>query len=127
MKRYSKSQLAKGYLALARERSPHHAREALAAAIMSLRLTHEVEAVVREISRELAQEGRILGEVISARQLSPELKKEIEGTLKRLTPTAHLSLTYQRDENLIGGFVAKLPTQEIDASLIAVIRKISYV
>lgn len=125
MKRYSKSQLAKAYLTLTREGSRPRAIKALAVALVTARLTHEVDVVVREISRQLLAEDVLLAEVVSAHNLSRERKSAIEARLSQFSAAKQLSAMYTQDENLIGGFIAKLPTHEIDASVASMIRKIS--
>lgn len=123
MKRYSKSELAKAYLALAR--SPREAVRALAAALIMQKMTHEIDFVVREVSRQLQSQGVVVAGVTSARQLSAELKSTMETFLKRLTGAKQLHTDYHLDQNLIGGFIAQLPTQEIDASLASLLRRLS--
>ncbi|MEK7557282.1 MAG: F0F1 ATP synthase subunit delta [Patescibacteria group bacterium] len=125
MKRYSKSELAKAYLTLSRSESPKVAVRALAAALVTARLTHEVEIVVREISRQLLKQGVVMAEVITAHDLSQELTSSIETLLRNLGGGKELRATYAQDKNIIGGFIAKLPTHEVDASVASTLRRIS--
>lgn len=118
MKRYSKSQLAKAYLALAQETSPAHAVRALAAALITSRRSHEGDTLVREIHRQLLQtKGIAHAEVVSVSTLSSNLKQEIEKVIKHVSDAKRISAHYTQDKSLLGGFIAKLPNHEIDASL----------
>lgn len=117
MKRYSRKQLAKGYLALAAKTSPAAAGQALAAAVVEQKQSHAVELVVREILRQKLLAGEVYVDVATAHAAPVSLKEKIETMISRATGAPKVSALYVVDPELIGGFRVTTPTHEINASV----------
>lgn len=110
--------LAKAFMSLAAARGHDHAVNALAAVIISEKRTREVGLIVQEIARELfAQKKELHATVTSAHPLSAELKKTITALLKKRSAATSVHATYAVDPALKGGFVARTPQGEINASI----------
>lgn len=123
MKRYSKQQLAKGYLVLA-ERSPRRAAQALAAALISQRATRDVDLVVREIARRLLAQGEAHVRVSSARPLSAKHQRSLAQLIRHLTGAATVQAEYAVDPALHAGFVVETPTAVLDGSVAGLLKSL---
>lgn len=121
MKKYTKQQLAKGYLAL-HQRSPKRAVAALAAALVSQRATRDVDLVIREIGRLLLARGQAYVKVRSARPVGEKHQRSLVQTIKRLTGATHVYAHYTFDPKLHGGFIAETATSEIDGSVAGILK-----
>ena len=118
MKTISRKSLAKAYLSLAQSRGQKHATQALAAALLTEKKVHDLELVIKEISRELLTANQELHvEIISANELSTPIKSSIKTMLKSRTSASRISATFTTNPHLKGGFMARTPTEEIDASI----------
>lgn len=125
MKRYSKTKLARAYLRLSESQGEVRATRALAAALITQNLTHEVELAAREITRQLLRAGQALVTITTAHKLSSSAQREIEHAVQKLTPTAHLVASYQVNPALLGGFQAETPTHTVHASVAALLNRLS--
>ena len=117
MKRYTSAELARGFLTLREKTSHTKATQALAAALISGKISHRLESVVHEIHRELLRQGTAVAQITSAHELTGELKRELTHLVKKLTAASHVEATYHLNPDLIGGFIAITPTHTIDASV----------
>lgn len=124
MKRYTLTQLAKAFLALREKSSPEQALRALAAALVTSKATQRLEAVVREINRQLLAQGIAVVEVASAHELAADLKKRLTDFVKDMHHVSHVETAYRLDPSLIGAFVVKTPTHVVDASLAHLLQKL---
>ncbi len=125
MKRFTKTQLARAYLALADTEGPGHAGEALAAALLAQKMSHEVELVAREISRQLLKQDQALVTVATARPTSQMLQNTMEAALGKFTQAKAVAVDYRVNPALLGGFYAETPTHVVDASLAGVLNRLS--
>ncbi len=71
----------------------------------------------------LEKRGDVIAEVTSAHQLSEDQKNSIEDELKKVLGK-NLNLNYFEDKDLIGGFIIKVGSKMIDASLASKINKL---
>jgi len=117
MRKYSRKQIAKAYLKLRQEKSSQYALEALAATLFSSSRSRDAELVVREIGRVSAEAGHVPAHIISARELSHELKQSIENLIKDTSHAQTVSASYEVNPDILGGFIVSTPTGEIDASI----------
>lgn len=125
MKRFTKTQLARAYLALSHTKSPEYAAQALAAALLAQKMSHEVEIVVREVARQLLGEGQALVTVATARPVSPTLQKTMEAALGKFTQVRAVAVDYRVNPALLGGFYAETPTHTFDASLASTLNRLA--
>ncbi len=114
----SRRALAKGFLSLVASTSHTHAVQALAAAIVTEKRTREIKLIVQEIARELfAQTGELHTTITSAHPLSADIKKAITALLKKRTKATAVKAAYATNPSLTGGFVARTPLGELNASV----------
>lgn len=121
MKKYTRQQLAKGYLALAAH-SPKRAVAALAAALVSQRTTRELDLVVREVSRRMLARGQAHVRVRSARPLAAKHQRSLVQAVKHLTGATDVHADYAIDPKLHSGFIIETATSEIDASAAGILK-----
>ncbi len=90
----------------------------LAAYIVMNRMTDQVDLLVNDIAHELyLQAGLLTIEVVSARQLSAELKASVSQLLQTKTGAQEVVVHQTVDADLLGGFVARTADAELDASV----------
>lgn len=102
--------------------------ERLAAYIISHKLIDEADLLVNDIAHELhRQTGLLTVEVVSARQLTEAVRQSLRDMLQRETgaQTKRVVLHETTDQTLLGGFVARTPDAEIDASIQTKLKKLS--
>ena len=94
--------------------------ERLAAYVVSHKMINQADLLVNDIAHELHQQAGLLTvEVVSARQLTEEIRQSLRDMLQRETgdSTKQVVLHETTDQALLGGFVARTPDAEIDASV----------
>jgi F-type H+-transporting ATPase subunit delta len=107
------------------ERREHWVR-ALAAYLVETNRTDEADQVVNAIAHELLeQDGLLAVEVTSARPLTDDIRKELVGYLKNATGAATVQFSEQVDPELVGGFIARTPDQELDTSVRSQLRRLA--
>jgi F0F1-type ATP synthase delta subunit len=98
----------------------------LAAYVVTHRMTDQVDLLVNDIAHELyLQTGLLTIEVVSARQLSAELKASISQLLQTKTGAQSVVVHQTVDADLLGGFVARTADAEMDASVRTKLRALS--
>lgn len=125
MKKYSKKQLAKGYLALAAH-APRRALSALAASLIEQRATREVEIAVREIDRLLLAQGIARVHIATARPVSEKQRHTLESLIRHRTGAEHVQAEYTVDPTLHGGFTVTAPTFEINGSVAGTLHRLAH-
>jgi F0F1-type ATP synthase delta subunit len=92
--------------------------QGLAAYLVEHKMVDDAKLVMSDIAHELfVQGGDLPVTVVSARRLSGNSLKELESVLKSATGARKVALAQETDENLLGGFIARTPDAEIDASV----------
>ena len=90
----------------------------LAAYLVTNKLDKQVELFTRDVATILAAEhGAVLAEVISARELSAELKTAISGFVQRTQSAKSVELVIRVDKSLIGGVIIRTPSGELDTTI----------
>jgi len=90
----------------------------LAAYLVVYNMTDKVDLIVNDIAHELYQQtGTLTVEVVSARQLNDELRSSLKTLLQRESGADTVVLHETTDQDLLGGFVARTPDAELDASV----------
>lgn len=80
--------------------------------------TAQAELLVRDIEAVLARDhGVVLAEVVSARELSDGLLKNIEQFVKSAENAAQVEVNTSIDPSLLGGVIIRTPRAELDASV----------
>jgi F-type H+-transporting ATPase subunit delta len=95
-----------------------HWLKATAAYIMEQRMSDDIDLIINDIAHELlAQSGHLLVDVTSAHRLSDGVRSELSATLKQATGAKRVELVEHIDASLLGGLIAKTPSQQLDASV----------
>jgi ATP synthase F1 delta subunit len=98
----------------------------LAAYMVEHNMTKDVDLVVNDIAHELyEQAGLLTVEVSSARQLTEEGRRSIARLMQGQTGADKVVLHETTDQSLLGGFVARTPDAEIDASVQNKLKKLA--
>lgn len=98
----------------------------LAAHLLRTNQAADVDLLVNDIASELhRQAGHLSVEVTAARTLTPSTRKAIDRQLRELTGASSIDLHESVDADLVGGFVARTPEAELDASLRQGLRKLA--
>lgn len=98
----------------------------LAAYLVATGRSNQADLVINDIAHELqAQAGLVTAEVVSARQLSQEMRAALRGLLADQTGAESVVLHETTDQSLLGGFVARTADAEIDASVRTKLNKLT--
>lgn len=125
MKKYSKKEFAEAALELLEKYSKKEVVKLLAQEIISQKWASEIDIIVKEIGKQMLVKKSILNaEIITARELSDSIKKEITSLLKKITSAETVSLNSVIDPSIIGGFKAITPVIEINGSIKEKINKL---
>jgi len=89
----------------------------LAAHLVVTRRTKELDMIMRDVSFILADKGIVSGTVISAYELAQETKKAIQSYVADVSKAKSISLSYQLDQAVIGGYKVSLPGSQIDRTI----------
>ena len=89
-----------------------------AAYMVEHNMADDLDLVVNDIAIELyEQSGHLLVDVTSARKLTDVVREDLKRTLKDATGAKRVELAEHIDPELIGGLVARTPSQQLDASV----------
>jgi ATP synthase F1 delta subunit len=111
---------------LAQPESRHDWMRRLAGYLVEHRMTDDLDMIVNDIAHELyVQSGLLTVEVVSARALSQDLRARIISMMKDETQATDVVLHETIDESLVGGFIARTPDAEIDASVRSKLRALA--
>jgi F0F1-type ATP synthase delta subunit len=98
----------------------------LAAYMVTYKQAGKVDLYMNDLAHELYQQASLLTvEVVSARQLTEEVRQSLTGLLQRQTGAEQVVLHETTDQSLLGGFVARTPDAEIDASVQTKLKKLA--
>lgn len=79
--------------------------------------TKELDLIIRDIEFSLAEKGHVQASVISAFDLTAEVKKELEAFVKSKTDATKVSLSNMVDPSVIGGVKITIPGRELDQTV----------
>ena len=89
-----------------------------AAYLVEYKQTKQVDLLIRELEAILAREhGLVLAQVISARQLSAGLIKNIEQFVRESEGAKQVEVSDSVDPSLLGGVIIRTPTAEFDTTI----------
>lgn len=89
----------------------------LAAFLVDEHRTHETELIVRSIESALAESGIVIGDVVSARPLSEDVKKAVNSYIASSTSATSVAMREHVDATELGGIKISLPDSDYDATL----------
>jgi F-type H+-transporting ATPase subunit delta len=99
----------------------------LAAYLVSRKKTGQLELVVSDIARNLAEMGTVHAKVSTARPLSVELKQTIAAYVSRIEDASHVEIQEQVEPEILGGIVIETPRKRFDASIATQLKRLSNV
>ncbi len=85
----------------------------LAAYLLDIRQTRELPKLMRAVQDVLAQRGRTQIEIVSAHQVSQDLKQQIKQAFGAQNPIFHQTI----DPKIVGGFQAFSAEKQLDLSV----------
>ena len=86
--------------------------------LIDRKLTNQVDLLVRDIEAVLARDhGVVLAQVISARELSAGLIKNIEQFVASSQGAKQVEVSTSVDPNLLGGVIIRTPSAELDTTV----------
>lgn len=98
----------------------------LAAFVVVHKMADDIDLIINDIAHELhEQAGLLTTEVVSARQLSDAVRQSLRELLQTETGAQKVVLHETTDQALLGGFVARTPDAEIDASVQTRLKKLA--
>lgn len=101
---------------------------ALAAYVVEHKMVEDIDMLVNDIAHELYKQAGVLTvEVTSAQKLSKDVRASLEQFLRDRTDAQQVDIHESVDAELLGGFVARTPDAELDASVQARLRKLAAV
>lgn len=90
----------------------------LAAYLMDHGMDDMVDLIINDIAHELyEQNGHLIVNVTSARELSDSTREELKRMLTEATKASRIELSERVDPTLLGGLIARTPDATIDASV----------
>jgi F0F1-type ATP synthase delta subunit len=93
------------------------ATQQLAAHLVVTRRTKELDMIMHDVAFILADKGIVSGTVVSAHELTQETKKAIQSYVADVSKAKSISLSYQLDQAVIGGYKVSLPGSQIDRTI----------
>lgn len=96
----------------------------IAAYLLSEYRTAEFESLLRDIMQYRAEHGLVEATVVTAHDLTAEIKKELQAVLKDEFPKAKsFKLHESTDPEIVGGLRLELPNEQLDLSVRAQLAK----
>lgn len=95
-----------------------HWLQSLAAYMVDHKMTDDAELIIKDIVREVfEQSGQLLVSATTARPLTDSLRQDLIKTVRQATGAKQVVLDEHVDPAIIGGFIARTPDAELDASV----------
>jgi F-type H+-transporting ATPase subunit delta len=91
--------------------------ESLAAYVVEHRMKADIELIVADIARNLAEHGHIEATVTTAHPLDTSLKQAVVEYVTRIESASDVVVTERVDKALLGGVIIETPRRRYDASL----------
>lgn len=127
MRTASRRKIAKAFVYLLNHYTASAVIPALAEFIADQHRFRDQELLLHDIQEELLQQRKhLVVEVATARPLSPSLEKQLNTALKQAFQAEVIETQARLDPALVGGFVARTPSFEIDASIHTELQKLSH-
>ncbi len=96
----------------------------LAAYVVAHKMTSQLDAIIGDISRNLAELGAVTAKVETARPLTDELKKAVIDYVKQSEGATQVTLEEYVEPALLGGIIVTTPSKRFDASVASRLRKL---
>ena len=116
--KYSRSDIAKGFMKQADAKGLKKAINSTAALILEQGLHSQFDQIMDDIAREYAkQKGVVEANVRTAFKLTPDSKVAIVKKVQQTTGAKTVKLHETVDRSLLGGIIVTAPDMELDVSL----------
>ncbi len=89
----------------------------LAAYLIEVRRTKEVDLLVRDIEHALAASGVVVADIASAREVTATLRTAIVAYITKATSADDVQVRSRIDTSLVGGVRIRTPDAEYDATV----------
>lgn len=96
----------------------------LAAYLVVNKMTSQMDVVISDISRTLAELGSVTAKVQTARPLSDELRKAVTNYVKRAENANNVTIEESVEPALLGGIVVTTPSKRFDASIASQLKQL---
>jgi ATP synthase F1 delta subunit len=97
-----------------------------AAYLMNHGMDADVDLIINDIAHELyEQNGHLIVDVVSARELNDSTREELVRMLKEATNAQKVEIAEKIDPDLLGGLIARTPDAVIDASVRTKIKQLA--
>ena len=84
--------------------------------MMATKRTNQLDLLVRDVDKAALEQGFVRAEVTTATTLTNELQKAIETMIKNHTGATDILLEKTINEEVLGGVMIALPSEELDAT-----------
>lgn len=92
--------------------------EHIAAYLIAERRTADLESLMRDVMQYRADNGIVEVVAVSAHDLTPEVRKDIEAQIKSAYPQAkQVIISEQHDSSVVGGVRLELANEQLDLSV----------
>jgi len=116
--KYSRSDIAKAFVASADKIGTKKATKNLAALLLEQGMHGRIDEIMDDIAAQFAKlHGVMEANVKTAYPLSAEVKKDIEARVKKETSAKKVIINETIDRSLLGGVIITAPDMELDLSL----------
>lgn len=116
--KYSRSDIAKGFVAQADVRGVKVAVRALAALLLEQQMHTRIDEIIADIAHEYARrDGIVEANVRTVFPLSSTLRENVVHEIQQQTGAKKVTLHEEIDRSLLGGVVITAPDMELDLSL----------
>jgi len=123
--KYSRSDIAKAFVAQADKVGTKRAAKDLAAFLLDQRMHGDFELILEDIAKEYNRvHGVVESTVKTAHPLSKELKTQLEKRVKEKTGAKKVIMNEEIDRSLLGGVIVTAPGMELDLSLKSKLNKL---
>lgn len=116
--KYSRKDIAKGFLKQLNSKGQQEALKELAALLLEQELHDQVDEIINDIALEYHKKyGVIEATVKTAFKISAELKSKLSEIIKQKTGAKTVIINEEVDRTLIGGVILTAPGMELDLSI----------
>lgn len=99
----------------------------LAAYLVAQKQLNQLELVVADIARNLAELGTVRAAVTVAHPLDAALRRDVEAYIRKLEDATSVQITETVDPDLLGGIIIETPRKRFDASVSTQLKRLKNV
>lgn len=99
----------------------------LAAYLIAHKQVNQLEMVISDIARNLAELGTVRALVTVAHPLDAQLRRDVEEYIRQLEDATSVQITEAVDPDLLGGIIIETPRKRFDASVSTQLKRLKNV